>query len=523
MRFVSFVVKSDPMGKKFCFAFVLAALSLALACRAVAKDVVMAVDSTFTTMDPHDAGDTLSQSVAKSFYEGLFGFDKDMKIINVLAEGHGVSADGLVYTVKLRRGVKFHDGTEFKADAVKASLDRVSNPENKLRRYALVRDIEKTEAVDDYTARITLKRPFSAFINVLAHPAVVMISPGAIAKYGRELNDHPVGTGPFKFVEWKQTDYLKVEKFGGYWKPGYPKVDGIIWKPVVDNNTRAAILQTGEAQFAFRMPPEQIAMLKTKPELEVLTGPSLYQRFLMMNTRQKPFDNLKVRQAVNYAINKEALCKVAFAGYAVPSDGVIPAKMEFFHKVGPWPYDVAKAKQLLAEAGYPNGFETELWSAYNHSTAQKVIQFLQQQLNQVGIKVKLTALEAGQRIERVESAPDPDTAPVRLYYAGWSASTGEADWATRPLLASDSAPPKLFNIAYYRNEKVDRAIADALATLDPAEKMRLYKEVQEQVWKDAPWAFLVTENLLYVRSKKLSGAYVMPDGCFSFEEIELKE
>lgn len=517
------MVKSELMLKKLRFAAARIAISFALVSPAVAKDVVMAVDSTFTTMDPYDANDTLSQAVAKSFYEGLFGFDKDMNVINVLSEGYDVSADGLVYTVKLRMGVKFHDGTDFKADAVKASLDRATNPENKLRRYALFSNIDQTGVVDDYTVRFTLKKPFSAFINVLAHPAAVMISPVAIAKYGKDLRDHPVGTGPFKFIEWRQTDYLKVEKFGGYWKPGYPKVDGIVWKPVVDNNTRTAILQTGEAHFAFRMPPEQIALLKTKPGLEVITGPSLFQRYLSMNVRQKPFDNPKVRAAVNYAINKEALAKVAFAGYAVPSDGVIPAKMEFFQKMGPWPYDVAKAKQLLAEAGYPNGFETELWSAYNHSTAQKAIQFLQQQLNQVGIKVKLTALEAGQRVEKVESAPNPDTAPVRMYYTGWSSSTGEADWAIRPLLAGDSAPPKLFNTAYYRNENVDRAIAGALNTRDPAEKARYYKEVQEQVWKDAPWAFLVTENLLYVRSRKLSGVSVMPDGNFHFEEMELRE
>ncbi len=295
------------MLEKLRSAAALMAISFALVSPIIAKEVVMAVDSTFTTMDPYDANDTLSQAVAKSFYEGLFGFDKEMKVVNVLAEGCDVSADGLVYTVKLRRGVKFHDGTDFKADAVKASFDRASNPENRLRRYALFSNIEKTEIADEYSARISLKKPFSAFINVLAHPAAVMISPTAIAKNGPDLKDHPVGTGPFKFVEWRQTDYLKVEKFGGYWKAGYPKVDGIIWKPVVDNNTRAAILQTGEAHFAFRMPPEQIALLKTKAELEVITGPSLNQRFLTMNTRQKPFDNPKVREAINYAINKEAL------------------------------------------------------------------------------------------------------------------------------------------------------------------------------------------------------------------------
>src|SRR5438477_3350066 len=179
-----------------------------------AKDVVFAVASTFTTTDPYDANDTLSQAMAKSFYEGLFGFDKDMKLIPVLAESYTVSPDGLVYTIKLKRGIKFHDGTDFKADAVKANLDRVTNPENKLKRYGLYNNnIAKTEAVDDSTARITLKMPFSAFINQLAHPSTVMISPTALAKYGnKDIAFNPVGTGPFKFVQCKPPDYLTVAK-----------------------------------------------------------------------------------------------------------------------------------------------------------------------------------------------------------------------------------------------------------------------------------------------------------------------
>jgi glutathione transport system substrate-binding protein len=151
-----------------------------------------------------------------------------------------------------------------------------------------------------------------------------------------------------------------------------------------------------------------------------------------------------------------------------------------------------------------------------------VIQFLQQQLAQVGIRVRVQALEAGQRVERVESVQRPEDAGVRLYYVGWSSSTGEADWALRPLLASESWPPRLFNVAYYRNEQVDAAINRALATTDPNDKAAAYREAQERIWKDAPWAFLVTEKLLYARSKSLSGVHVLPDAAFDFVEAELK-
>ena len=143
---------------------------LAIGAQACAEELVVAVQSTFTTLDPYDASDTLSQAVAKSFYEGLYGFDRNMKRIPVLAESAEPSADGLVYTIKLKQGVKFHDGTEFTAEAVKANFDRVTDPKNGLKRYSLYSNIAKTEALDPYTVRFTLKRPFSAFLNQLAHP-----------------------------------------------------------------------------------------------------------------------------------------------------------------------------------------------------------------------------------------------------------------------------------------------------------------------------------------------------------------
>jgi len=487
-----------------------------------AKDAVMAVYSTFTTLDPYDANDTLSQAAVKSFYQGLFGFDKDLKLVNVLADSYDVTKDGLVYTIKLKKGIKFHDGTTFDATAVKANLDRVTDPANKLKRYTLFNRVAKTEVVDPATVKITLKEQFSPFINVLAHPSAVMISPTALKKYGKEIAFHPVGTGPFEFVEWKQTDYLKGKKFAGYWKTGYPKIDTITWKPVVDNNTRSAVMQTGEADFAFSIPFEQAAVLKASPKVDLIDGPSIIQRYVSFNTQVKPFNDPKVRQAINYAINKEALTKVAFSGYAIPAEGVLPKGVAFNTKLGPWPYDPAKAKALLKEAGYPDGFETTLWSAYNYSTAQKVIQFVQQQLAQVGVKVQVRALEAGQRVELVENAPDPATAPVRMYYVGWSSSTGEADWAMRPLLASESMPPRAFNTAYYKNPQVDGDIAKALTVTDDAQKAKLYGDAQKRIWDDAPWAFLVTEQLLSVHNKKLSGFYVIPDGSFNFDDVELK-
>ena len=344
-----------------------------------------------------------------------------------------------------------------------------------------------------------------------------------LAYMRQDIAFHPVGTGPFTFEEWKQTDFVKVKKFDGYWQKGYPKVDSITWKPVLENNTRAAMLQTGETDFAYPLPYEQAAALEGNPKLKVTTGPSIIVRYISFNMLQKPFDNLKVRQAINYAINKEALAKVAFGGYAAPAEGVVPQGVLYAHKMPAWPYDPAKARQLLKEAGYPNGFESVLWGAYTTTTSQKTIQFVQQQLAQVGIKLAVQALEPGQRTEWVQTAPDAKTAKVRMYYAGWSSSTGEADWALRPLLATEAWPPKLNNTAYYSNPVVDGAIAKALKSTNDKEKADLYREAQEQIMKDLPWAPLVTEKNLYATSKRLSGVFVMPDGNINADEISVTE
>ncbi|MBA0037745.1 glutathione ABC transporter substrate-binding protein GsiB [Pantoea sp. BIGb0393] len=497
-------------------------LSSALALPAwAAKDAVIAVASTFTTLDPYDANDTLSQAVAKSFYQGLFGFDKDMKLTNVLAESYQASSDGLTYTIKLRSGVKFQDGTDFNADAVKVNLDRASNPDNHLKRYNLFKYIATTEVVDPTTVKITLKQPFSAFINNLAHPAAVMISPTALNKYGKDIGFHPVGTGPFAFDTWNQTDFVKVKKWEGYWKKGYPKLDSITWRPVVDNNTRAAMLQTGEASFAFPVPFEQAKLLQGNSKLDVVTTPSIMQRYISLNVTQKPFDNPKVREALEYAINRQALAKVAFAGYATPATGIVPPTIDFAQSYPAIKYDPAKARELLKEAGFPNGFETTLWSSHNHSTAQKVLQFTQQQLAQVGVKVKVTAMDAGQRAAEVESKGQKESG-VRMFYTGWSASTGEADWALTPLFATTSWPPAIFNTAFYSNPQVDKDLGDALKTTDRDQKAKLYKDAQDRIWNDHPWIPLVVEQLLSANNKNLSGFYVMPDTSFNFDEADLK-
>ena len=345
------------------------------------NEITVAVASTFTTMDPWNATDTLSQAVAKSFYEGLFKFDREMNVVPSLAESAESSPDGMQHVVHLRRGVKFHDGTTFTAEAVKANFDRITTPGSTLKRFFLFENVASLKVLDPYTVRFTLKRPNSAFINRLAHPSAVMICPKSLSEKEVSIAFHPCGTGPFVMKNYNPSDVLRVEKNPNYWRAGYPKLDAITWRPVVENSTRVAMALTGEADYAFPLPSEQVKMVKDKGTLRVDVTPSIMLRFVEMNLTKPVFKDVRVRQALNYAVNKEALVKV------------------------PWPYDPQKAKALLKEAGYPNGFEVELWSGYNHTTASKIIQFLQQQLAQVGVKVRVRTLEAGERTSFVESTP----------------------------------------------------------------------------------------------------------------------
>ncbi|WP_340084537.1 glutathione ABC transporter substrate-binding protein [Siminovitchia sp. FSL H7-0308] len=485
------------------------------------NSIVIAVKDNLISMDPHDTNDTLSGSIQSTMLEGLVGFDKDMNMIPVLAESYEASDDAKVFTFTLRKGVTFHDGTPFNAEAVKVNIDRVANPDNKLKRYSMFELVEKTEVIDEYTVSVTLKEPFGAMLNHFAHPAGRIISPAAIEKYGKDIAMNPVGTGPFKFVEWNQSDHLAVEKNPDYWEEGLPKVDGIKFKPVPESGARVAMLQTGEADFIYPIPTEQAESLNGTDGIIVENSPSIVARYMSMNTTKKPFNDIKVRQAINYAINKEAFLKVVYRGYGSEMDSVIPAGLQFYSKQTPYPYDPEKAKQLLQEAGYESGFKTTVWGG-NNSDAIKAMEFIQQQLGEIGIEVNVVPMEAGTLSDKIWSVQEAKDAEVELFYGGWSSSTGDADWGIRPLLAGDAIPPKSYNVAYYENEKVDQLINEALQTADPEKRKTAYAKMQELIWEDAPWAFLMVEDTMAGKKNYLEGVYLLPDGSMNAREAEIK-
>lgn len=503
-----------------------AALILAASPAAQAKHITVALSAAFTTLDSYDSPDTITKAVARAVYEGLFTFDKDMNPVPLLAEGYERSADGLTYTVRLKKGVQFHDGTEFDAEAVKLNFDRVLRPNSGLTRRAIYTFIDTVKVVDKYTVQFTLKYPHGGFIRRLAMNNTMMVCPSLIKAAGGNktgLALKSCGTGPYIQEEFNPSEKFVVKKNPNYRIKGLPKLDGITFIPVPENSTRAAMIRTGEADFITTVPLEQIKSLEADEPLNVTAIPSIMQKHLDLNNFFKPFSDKRVRQAINYAINKDALVKVAYNGYAVPQYGILASQYPGAVKLGPWPYNPQKARELLKEAGYPNGFSTILWSGYNDTTSGKVVQFLQQQLAQVGIKVETKLLEPGVRTELILHVKGAADSKSRLFYIGWSDGSFDPDQVLRPILHSTQQPPVYMNTTYYANKHFDELIDKALVEPNEAKRNQLYEDAQKTAWEDAPWAFLLFEMSTGASNKHLKNFNMMVDQSFEFYNAEWVE
>ncbi|MDM5300241.1 glutathione ABC transporter substrate-binding protein [Bacillus vallismortis] len=482
----------------------------------------VALESDVTTLDPHDTNDNASYTAESAIMEGLLGFDKDNKVVPVLAKSYEVNKDSTEFTFKLKKGIKFQDGTDFNAEAVKTNIDRLADPESKLKRHSLFELVKETKVIDDDTVRVTLSKPFAAMINNFAHPAAMMISPDAIKKYGDKVSQHPVGTGPFTFEKWQHGEYLKLTVNKNYWNKDLPKVHNIVFKPVPENGARIAMLQTGEADFIYPVPPTDTKTIENTDGLSLVTKPSLIVKYFSMNTMKKPFNDVKVRQAINYAIDKEAFLKVVYNGYASEAKSSIAPDTQFYAGQTPYEYNIKKAKQLLKEAGYPNGFEATIWGG-NSSDKVKMMEFYKQQLDKVGITLKTVPMESGTIGDKIWGVTNAKDADLELYNGGWSPSTGDADWGLRPVFGGEEAfPPNSYNTSYYQSNTVNSLLNQALQTSDTAKRKELYGKAQQQIWEDAPWVFLAVPDLIYAKKDSVDGVVMQPSGVMDVRGAEKK-
>jgi glutathione transport system substrate-binding protein len=497
-----------------------AGLMLASPAYAGPNDIVYASESTVKSLDPHDTSDTYSGAIERAICQGLMGFDENLSIIPLLAESYTFNDNATEFTFVLRKGIKFHDGTDFNAEAVRVNIARMMT--GKYKRSSLMKPVKELQIVDEYTVRFVLNEPFGAFVNAIAHPGSLIQSPKAIAEYGDEVSKHPVGTGPYIFEEWVSGDHVKIRKNPNYWR-GEVKVDSITFRPVPESGSRLAMLRAGQAHYIYPMPAELLKIAESDPKIEIISKPSIIERYLVMNLQYKPLSDVRVRQAINYALNKQAIIRIAWGGAATEADSIIPENLQFHAKQGVWPYDLAKAKELMKEAGYENGFKV-VFLTPNASNRLRATEMVQQQLKEIGITGDLESMDVASFYNKLEGHKIDDANPVPfIAFGGWSASTGDADWGIRPLLATEAFPPSMSNFGFFSSPEVDELVQAGLASADNTIRGEAYSKLQEKIWPMAPWGYLHVDTLMAAKVKNLNGVYPLPDGAFSVEFAELTQ
>ena len=483
-----------------------------------ATDLIYASESTAKSLDPHDTSDTYSGAIERAICQGLMGFDKNLNIVPLLAESYSFNEDATQFTFKLRRGITFQDGAPFNAEAVRVNVARLMT--GKYKRSSLMKPVKELVVIDDYTVRFDLKEPFGAFVNAIAHPGSLILSPKALETYGDDVSKHPVGTGPYILDEWVSGSHVRIKKNPNYWR-GDVKVDSITFRPIPESGSRLAMLRAGQAHYIYPMPAELLKVAEKDKNIDIIKQPSIIARYLVMNTRYKPLSDVRVRQAINYALDKQAIIKIAWGGAATQLDSIIPPNLQFYKKQYPWPYDLKKAKELMKAAGYEKGFKV-VFLTPNASNRLRATEMVQQQLQKIGITGQIQSMDIASFYNKLEGhrVTDPDPVPF-IGFGGWSASTGDADWGTRPLIATEAFPPAMSNFGFFSDAKVDGFIAGGLASAAPDVRRKAYADLQDYVWDQAPWGYLFVDTMVAAKSKKLKGIYPMPDGAFSVEEAEL--
>jgi peptide/nickel transport system substrate-binding protein len=419
---------------------------------------------------------------------------------------------GRTYTVKLRKGVKFHDGTEFNADAVKFNFDRWRDSKNAYHKgggsdsadFAYYSSqfggfdddsvIESVDVVDDYTVKFNLKEPQGPFTRNLTMSPFAIASPKAIKDDVDGFWQNPVGTGPFKFVSWERNSQIRVEAVKDWWGTDLPKSDGyggpkmkeVVIKTIPDNTQRVAALTGNQLNGADGLVPDDVPTVKEQQGFKVEFRPPNTIGYLAMNNEKPPFDDPQVRQAFNYAINMPQIVDSVLRGQGEVASNYMPSLLPFFNKsIKPYPYDPDKAKQMLKDAGAAN-LKTELWympiPRPYMPDAKSIAQVMQQNLEKVGVSAKLVTYEWATYLTKTGEGEHSTC------LLGWTGDNGDPDNFLNVLLNSAGATPQdALNVAYYKNPKVDKLLEQAQTTVDENEREKAYYEAQEIMHEDAPW------------------------------------
>lgn len=473
-------------------------------------------------LDPLRVTDSESIEVGELLFEGLVRWKPGTTdIVEGLAKSWSGDADGKTWRFVLEDNVRFHDGTELDAAAVKFSFERLLDPkhpnyikgEDGAYWRSMLKEVAKVEAVDARTVVITTSRPYAPLIgNVAMFP---IVSPAAVSRWGDAFKDHPVGTGPFAFESWTRGEQVVVHRFDGYWgkRPG---LDRIVFRVVVDARQRLVELESGSVDIATSILPDEQSFVELHPDLDLKSTPGNDVSYLAFNTQHPPFDDPRVRRAASFAINKEPIVKLAYQGRALAADGPLPPTQWGYHKPQTiYTYDLVAARKLLAEAISDHAFDPDrVYKLYSLSTPrpylaqpERVARFLQVALAQVGIKTELVLQPYSEHKKSVEAGEHD------LGVFGWVGDTGDPDNFLYVLFHSGNAQVGAAqNIAFYKDPGVDGLLTDAQAASDEATRSGLYAVIQDKIAADAPWVPLAHSELVVAARKELEGLMLSPRG-----------
>lgn len=482
--------------------------------KAPKNECILAFEGEFQEMHPMDWSDGNSGNVVYYIYDSLYDLDENYEPVPRAAESYEVSDDACTYTFHLREGITFTDGAALNADAVVSNYQAAIDPANNWRRRRMFIETidENTEntrvdactAVDEYTVEFHLPNPYAPFMNSITQ--FYLISPKALADSEWDYSKKSAGSGPYVLEEYAQGDHVSIVRNEDYWGEA-PSIDRIDFRVVPEAGSRIAALQTGEATAIYPMPTDQVATVRSAGDINMISIPSTTMRYVTLNTNYEPLSDVRVRQALNYAFDQEEYCRVMYSGAATPATSVLPEIVPGYKAQTPYEVDLDKAKSLLEEAGYADGFEVDIIGD-NSTQETKGMTFVMQQLENIGVTVNVKPNEAATNAE-LAAAPEDETT-LHMWYVNWSQS--DADGFMRSLLSTAMTPPTGYNTAFWKNEEFDSELEAGNAAPTEDEQNQHYGTCQDIVWPECPWLYLASDNTLLSYKAYLNGIKYVPQG-----------
>jgi peptide/nickel transport system substrate-binding protein len=466
-----------------------------------AKDtLIIGMPTDIPIFDTHRATGLHNGGILNQVSEPLVRLTPDGRVVPWLVESWEQSKDGRTWTLHTRKNVKFTDGTPFNAEALRVNLERFRKHSIGKATLAIVRSME---VAGEHALKITTEAPFAPFINSLGYHWIVVYSPTQIQKVGDEnLWTAPVGTGPFKFVYHKRGQEVRLEANDQYWG-GKPKLRAIVSRPYPDQGARMLALESGDVDLIFHVPPQEATRLAKNPNLVVSTPPSARVIWLYLNTQKDPFKDKRVRQALYYAIDREAIVKNIFAGTAkaLHSPGPVGSN-GYTDRYDHYGYNPDKAKALLKEAGASNLAFTVHHSPGRYLLSDQVIEAIQGYLKQVGVTMKVADLEWGTLSQMAAQPVEKNALQATLF--GWRSVNGDIDSAIQDF-GSAFWRPKGNNVSFFKNDEYDRLLAFEQGTLDGKKRVEALHRMQEILMDELPALWLYGEPQIWAAKRTLKG------------------